>query len=223
MMCLDKPTVIYRGNSLKLKGEIFTYIDGEKVPYTMPLNIPNAYILFQVRNTEFYQGKKGTIYNYFVPAKGVILETDVREPMYVSDIHMATIPNVLYYTIDNYGNRTYYYYDNGPVEYKCEFERLWLSIDTKDLRQQTWWYNVFLVSGVSMLEYLQSVYDSYKHEEVDSEFGKVREEEYNSRKWLYYEICKLNPSFEGTVDPESPLSSATFVDTLLKTRKLIVM
>ena len=227
MMILDKTLVMARGQSATIKCEIFNEVDDVLVPYTMRLNLRNPHIRLQVRNSYMYEGNKGTIYNYYLPAERFILQTATKSPRFVSTLDQFESKNELVYMLDREGVRRYYCYNGLSVkEYKCHFKKTFLTFDTKRWREQDWSYSFSLVGGTLMIEYLQGIYDDLYKKKPDqfitTLYTNDAKKGYKSKRWLYDKICQVRPDFEGKVDWRDYFSSVYELDKLDGEHKLVI-
>ena len=233
MMFIEKTLVLGRGQSCTLKGEIFIEVDGEKVPYTMPINLRNPHLLLSIRNSLMFENKRGTIYNYYIPAETFILQTSTRVPEYALTDIAVNKKNTLYYVPSTdiisgkEVRRKYMYYSKGKAkEYHCCFKKTFHSIDTKRWREQDWYYSVSLVSGTLVTEYLQGLYDDIygkPSEENPSLWTKDVMNGYKDKRWLYDAICSAKPEFEGRVDVNEYFASIDTKDLIQGDQKLVII
>lgn len=225
MMILGDRLYLTRGESITFIGEILIESDCVMVPYTMPINLRNPHLLMQVRNTPLSEKCKGIVYNYFLPAEKFILQTSTRMPTFVSDKSELTEKNKLVYTLSLLGEREYYYYDGETQkQYSCKFKKNILTNDSKNWKQQDWWYSFSLVGGTLMIEYLQGLYDDIfgvPSKEV-SLWTRDSINGYKDKRWLYHEIRKARPELLTEINPNEYFSSIYELDRLDCEHKLTI-
>lgn len=245
MMFLGKKIITFRGESFTLGFAISKEYNGFELPYFAQAGIQNPHYLLQIRNTEFYEKDKGSIYNYWIPCKiikvqdGELLKNcnlicSHGNPVLYDTNEQTVIGNRqpkqddLVYGIDNQQQVNFMIYDGSKPKRITDvypwtmFKKTLHPIDARRFVQGTWWYELFLVSGDKTIDYLNGTYKSFfldgmnVHEQREfDKYGKCA-------KWLYDKICSLDKSFENKVAWDRPLMNYVTVDKISKPEKFIV-
>lgn len=188
MIILGKKLITHRGESFTLGLLLSKEYNGYELPYFAQAGLSNPYYLLQVRNTEFYEKDKGSIYNYWIPCKIMKIQDDVPlkncnlicchgSPILCEYDDEAEKQQILskkspkqddmLYGIDEYNN-PYFVMSNKDKLVKIDeqypwtmFKKTFLPIDAKRFVQGTWWYDLFLVSGTKTINYLRDYYESF--------------------------------------------------------------
>lgn len=245
MNVIGENIITKRGESFTVGFLITKEYSGYEFPYWTEAGILNPYYLLQVRNSEFYEKDKGSIYNYWIPCK-------IMTPIDASGFNLLQCHGLpqsssnengptsakngdLYYDIQDYEPKFHIKIDYSGAKGHLDvtgtmFKKTFLPIDAKNFRQGNWWYDIFLVSGVTMVDYLRGKYESFFHDRsIDGtikEMDIYTKREYElygkSSKWLYDRICSYDPCFRDSVNWEHPLVNYQEVDKLTNPRKFIV-
>ena len=206
MMIVEKELYCQRGESFTLGFVLIKNYQGIEFPYFTQMGIDNPHFLLQVRNSEFYEKNKGSIYNYWIPMNTIYSEELKfdnylplvnKKPMLSSDENdWKNFKNgSLYYKCEN-GIYTFYIKTGDETNVKFEgktfFKHTFLPIDIENFRQGTWWYEIKLVSGQTTTQFLRGKYESlFPTEESWSIHDKNNYTKYgNSPKWLYDKLCE---------------------------------
>ena len=257
MIIVKDQIIANRGESFTIGFVLSKEYNGLEHPYYSQVGLKNPYYLLQVRNSEFYEKDKGSIYNYWIevsvmavkdaiPKKNCNLICCHGNPImcqYSSVVEEQKIfgdripkQDDMVYGINEY-QYPYIVIQNGPSlmsidnEYPWTmFKKTFLPVDTKQFRQGTWWYELFLVEGTKTLDYLQSKYKSFFDERTSDNWQgtmnthEAREYQLykNSPKWLYDRICSLEPEFKDSIRWDRPLLNYSTVDKISEPKKFIV-
>ena len=246
MIIVKDQMIANRGESFTVGFVLSKEYEGWELPYYAQAGLKNPYYLLQVRNSEFYEKGKGSIYNYWIEVNIMAVKDGIAKKncnlicchgnpifcKYDPDPARQEIPgNRVPYQDDMLFGVNQYQYPyivirNGSSlmaidnEYPWTmFKKTFLPVDTERFRQGTWWYELFLVDGTKTLDYLQSKYKSFFDDRTADRWqGTMNNHE--SRE--YDRICALEPEFKDSIHWDRPLLNYSTVDKISKPEKFIV-
>ena len=200
------------------RGEVFTlswYIcDNTGKPYMISSDATNPFMLITVSsNTYELKGKWSK--NYWLDLSGYPTFDNMTEVYIESTSATPEDYEALYYILDLDGTKTYYRYDRileRYVEYKFMFSKLFLNSDTSEWIESIYNYEVRLVDGRLMSEFLTSLFVSL-FPDVDVPVDV---------ETIYKTIYKIKPELVQNIDYTAPLVNISEQTILLKPSKIIV-
>lgn len=245
MIHINKTIITQRAESFTVGFLVSKEFKGKEFPYWAEAGLANPHYLLQVRNSEFFEKDKGSVYNYWIPCRlfipggttaGYNLLQCHGSPQAASDDNgPASAKNGDLYYEDLVTPKFHVKIDYSGIKGHLDvtwtmFKHTFLPLDIAQFRQGTWWYDIRLVAGVKMVDYLRGRYESFfhdrdydgKHIEMDVHAKREYELYGQSPKWLYDRICALEPLFREEVNWEHPLANYQTVDRLAYPEKFIV-
>lgn len=103
------------------------------------------------------------------------------------------------------------------------FKKTFLPVDTRRFVEGTWWYELTLVSGTKMVDYLRSIYENKSPvDQMDIHEKREYDTYGRCRKWLYDSIKAKDESLVNGIKWYEPLVNYFAVDKTSGPEKFIV-
>lgn len=196
---------INRGDIFTINREIY-YID--RKPYMISSGWLNPFLLLIVSSNTYDLTGKWTK-NYWLDANNYPKFDDMT-PVYLPSISSSPrANNVLYYMLDEQGQRTYYWYDRAVMLYKpysFTFSKTFLNSDTQEWEASEYQYQIRLVAGQLMFDYLFTTFQIV----FPGETIPITNEQ------LYNRIYKVRPDLVAGLDYNYMLANFSENQVLLK-------
>lgn len=212
MKTLGTSIIINRGEVFSINREVLNDF-GE--PYILDKNWPNPYILLTVSSNRFASnGKYQQLYWLDLSAYPKFEKT---RPEYISDLDNGvpsgyTADTAVFYTITD-GERSYYRWTGTVfIPYSFKFKKTFLANDTAAWIESIYLYEIAIVSGTDMYEYLRSTFIAL--------YPGVTPPDDKFSMWK--EIYKADPKLGKQINYTSALASFGVNDVLLPPSKLII-
>ena len=219
MKVVGKNIIVRRGETFNLTRRVLK--DDCVTPYVLSKSITNPYLIVTVSSSP-YKLNGGYKCNWWIdlssyPSFATTTPYIVEQPVIESNQLPSgrTAEQSIYYTQDENGNKSFYYYDSKTStykEYSFVFHKTFSHKETDEWIESLYTYQFRIVGGNRTKDVLQGLFKAVYPKQ------KVPED----NRTLYYKIKQCRPDLVKNIRFSAPLATFFVEDILQRPEKLII-